>query len=111
MRGVCPTIAHDGEQALALVEDDRPEVMVLDLRMPGLDGLEVLRRLKTSHPEIEVIIVTGHGSERDERAARDLGAFAYLSKPVSIDVLVRTMKEARAQGARRRGGGTATGSG
>ena len=68
--------------------------MVLDLKMPGIDGIEVLRRVKQKHPAVEVIILTGHGSDREEKLAMELGAFAYLTKPVNIDVLADTMKQA-----------------
>ena len=88
------SVAYDGEEALSLVESEEPEVMVLDLKMPGIDGIEVLRRMKREHPNVEVIILTGHGSEREEALAGELGAFAYLEKPVDIDVLSQTMKEA-----------------
>lgn len=88
------SIVYDGEQALESVEIDEPEVMVLDLKMPGIDGLEVLRRVKKEHPLVEVIILTGHGSEREKALAEELGAFAYLHKPVDIDILTKTMKEA-----------------
>jgi two-component system response regulator CpxR len=99
-RDIDSDVVHDGEQALDAVGGDEPEVMVLDLRMPGIDGIEVLRRVKRDHPRVEVIIVTGHGSEKDERVARELGAFAYLTKPVDIDLLAETMKAAarRARG-------------
>jgi two-component system response regulator CpxR len=76
------------------VENEPPEVMVLDLKMPGIDGIEVLRQVKQIHPEVEVIILTGHGSAREEQLARELGAFAYLRKPVDLDVLTRTMQAA-----------------
>jgi CheY-like chemotaxis protein len=88
------SVAYDGEEALSLVESEEPEVMVLDLKMPGIDGIEVLRRMKSEHPNVEVIILTGHGSDREEALAGELGAFAYLKKPVDIDVLSQTMKEA-----------------
>jgi len=90
-RKMTPAIAYDGEEALAMVADDQPEVMVLDLKMPGIDGLEVLRRMKKSHPETEVIILTGHGSTAEEELAAELGAFAYLRKPVDIEELTETM--------------------
>jgi DNA-binding response OmpR family regulator len=93
-RNLGSAIAYDGEQALSIVETDAPDVMVLDLKMPGIDGMEVLRRVKEEKPDTEVIILTGHGSEQEERRAKDLGAFAYLEKPVNIDVLTETMKKA-----------------
>lgn len=93
-RNLESSVVYDGEQALESVKRDEPEVMVLDLKMPGIDGLEVLRRVKKEHPSVEVIILTGHGSEREEKLSEELGAFAYLHKPVDIDVLTKTLKEA-----------------
>ncbi len=93
-RRMQPAIAYDGEQALAMVASDEPEVIVLDLKMPGIDGIEVLRRVKRSHPRTEVIILTGHGSDAEQLLAEELGAFAYLRKPVDIDELTDTMKAA-----------------
>jgi two-component system response regulator CpxR len=93
-RRMTPAIAYDGEEALAMAADDQPEVMVLDLKMPGIDGIEVLRRMKKNHPETEVIILTGHGSATEEKMAAELGAFAYLRKPVDIDDLTETMRAA-----------------
>jgi two-component system response regulator CpxR len=93
-RRMSPAIAFNGEQALAMVENDEPEVMVLDLKMPGIDGMEVLRRVKRTHPSTEVIILTGHGSDAEEVLAEELGAFAYLRKPVDIELLTETMTAA-----------------
>ncbi len=103
MREVGSAIAYNGEDALSLVDDDEPEVMVLDLKMPGIDGIEVLRRVKRDHPDVEVIILTGHGSEEDESICRGLGAFAYLHKPVDIDALSDAMKAAYGRVRSRRG--------
>jgi DNA-binding response OmpR family regulator len=94
MRGLDPEVAFSGEEALKILEDCLPDVMVLDLKMPGIDGLEVLRRVKKRYPQVQVIIVTGHGSERDEAAARRLGAFDHLQKPVDINELVRIIESA-----------------
>jgi DNA-binding NtrC family response regulator len=94
MRGFDPQVAFSGEQALEMLTRSIPDVMVLDLKMPGIDGLEVLRRVKKSHPRIQVIILTGHGSERDEVAARRLGAFDHLQKPVDLNDLVLVMEQA-----------------
>lgn len=93
-RNLESSVVYDGEQALDFVNKDEPNVMVLDLMMPGIDGIEVLRRVKKEHPNVEVIILTGHGSKREEEMAEDLGAFAYLQKPVNIDLLARLMNEA-----------------
>ncbi len=94
MRDMGSAVVYDGESALSMVEADEPEVMILDLKMPGIDGIEVLRRVKSEHPHIEVIILTGHGSEKDREVCMNLGAFAYLHKPVDIDVLSETLKAA-----------------
>jgi len=90
------SIAYDGEQALEMIESEEPDVIVLDLMMPGIDGIETLRRVKNSHPNVEVIILTGHGSYEEKRQAEQLGAYAYLRKPVDIDILARVMREAYA---------------
>lgn len=96
-RDLKSSIAYDGEQALEMIEAEVPDVMVLDLMMPGIDGIEVLRRIKRDHPDVEVIILTGHGSDREKQIAEDLGAFAYLQKPVDVDLLARVMREAYGQ--------------
>lgn len=95
MREIGSSVVYDGEQALAFMDEDEPDVMVLDLKMPGIDGLEVLRRVQTRHPHVRVIILTGHGSREDERQCLELGAFAYLQKPVDIDVLTDLLRQAR----------------
>ncbi len=94
MRDMGSAVAFDGESALNMVNEEEPEVMILDLKMPGIDGFEVLRKVKKTNPEIEVIILTGHGSAADKEECMRLGAFAYLQKPVDIDVLSETLKKA-----------------
>lgn len=84
----------DGEQALDLLDHETPDVMVLDLKMPGMSGVEVLSKTKEVKPEIEIIILTGHGSEEDRKTCMKLGAFAYLQKPVDIEDLAATIDEA-----------------
>lgn len=94
MRNVGSAIAYDGESALNLVNEEEPEVMILDLKMPGIDGIEVLQKVKQTHPDIEVIILTGHGTENDKIKCLELGAFAYLTKPINIELLSDTIKKA-----------------
>jgi DNA-binding response OmpR family regulator len=94
MRDMGSAVAYDGESALGMIQSEDPEVMILDLKMPGIDGIEVLRKVKETRPDIAVIILTGHGSEEDYKTCMDLGAFAYLHKPIDIDVLTETLKNA-----------------
>ena len=94
MRELDSAVVYDGESALELAREDEPDVMILDLRMPGIDGIEVLRRVKQAHPAIEVIVLTSHGSEADKKTCMALGAFAFLSKEVDIDELSKTIKAA-----------------
>ncbi len=94
MRELDASIARDGEEALSAVKEDEPDVIVLDLKMPGMDGIEVLKRVKDAYPKVEVIILTGHGSKKDEEAARRLGAFDYVKKPADLDSLVSRIKNA-----------------
>jgi CheY-like chemotaxis protein len=94
LRDIGSLVAYDGESALNLIKEEEPEVMILDLKMPGIDGIEVLKRVKQTNPQIEVIILTGHGSEVDRQRCLELGAFAYLEKPVDVNLLSETIKKA-----------------
>jgi len=94
LRDMGSAIAYDGESALNLIKEDEPEVIIVDLKMPGVDGFDVLRKVKQTRPEIEVIILTGHGSEEDRKLCLELGAFAYLQKPLDINVLSDTIQKA-----------------
>ncbi len=94
LRGFDTLVANDGPGALDLLEKDRVALVVLDLRMPEMDGLEVLRRIREKWPTTQVIIATGHGDEEDRRKCLELGAFAFLSKPVNIKELSHLLKEA-----------------
>ncbi len=100
-RDVGTFVVYDGQQALDLIasDDSRPDVMVLDLRMPGMDGMEVLRKAKEARPNIEIIILTGHGTEKDRELCLELGAFAYLQKPVDIEELSATIYDAHKKAA------------
>lgn len=84
----------NGQDALELITEDRPDVMVLDLKMPGIHGVEVLRKTKELAPDVEVIILTGQGTSQDIKECMELGAFAYMNKPVDIEELSATIKAA-----------------
>lgn len=92
IRGIDARISLNGESALKMVCDQEPQVMVLDLRIPGIKGLELLMRLKKSHPDLQVIVTTWCGSQRDREAAMGLGAFKYFPKPVDFNELIKTLK-------------------
>ena len=74
-------------------DEEDTEVILLDLKMPGIDGFEVLKTIKETKPHIEVIILTDHGSEADRETCMTLGEFAYLQKPADIDLIIQTMKK------------------
>ncbi|MBT3312083.1 MAG: response regulator [Desulfobacterales bacterium] len=94
MRNVGTHVVYDGGEALDFIKGEEPEIIILDLKMPEVDGFEVLRRVKHTNPDIEVIVLTGHGSEKDEKLCMELGAFAFLQKPVNIEILNESIKNA-----------------
>ena len=94
LRGVETITATDGETALDLIEKDPPEVVVLDVMMPGIGGVDVLNRIKARHPKLPVILLTGHGSINTGVAGLKQGAFEYLVKPVNIEELMKKLQEA-----------------
>jgi DNA-binding response OmpR family regulator len=94
LRNMKVSIAMDGESALAFVENDPPQVVVLDVMMPGLGGLEVLEKIKAMDSKIQVILLTGHGATKDGIRGMQLGAFDYLIKPIDIDELIKKLNEA-----------------
>lgn len=94
LRGFEPHVANNGEEALRLAALGVAKIMLLDLKMPGMDGLEVLRRLKKGSCRMQVIILTGHGSEIDEVYARSMGAIEYLRKPADLGAILGAFKKA-----------------
>ncbi|HWP23236.1 MAG TPA: sigma-54 dependent transcriptional regulator [Candidatus Binatia bacterium] len=80
-------VKYSGEEALATIDQEPPDIVVLDYRLPRMDGLEVLRRIKEMRPEVEVIMLTAHGSVESAVEAMKGGAFDYLSKPLDLEEL------------------------
>jgi len=81
--------AGNGLEALELMGDDRFDVVLLDMRMPGMDGMQVLRAIKEQWPQSEVVVVTGYPSIETAKEAVKLGAYDYLAKPVVPAAVIR----------------------
>ncbi|MEW6442209.1 MAG: response regulator [bacterium] len=86
--------ANTGEEALRLVREQPVDVTVLDVKMPGMDGITVLREIKKINPSIEVVMLTGHANVEVAIEGMELGAFDYLMKPVDIDELLFKLQDA-----------------
>jgi len=85
--------AATGQEGLALIERDPPDLVFLDIKMPGMDGLEVLERIKTSNPAVPVVMVSGHGTAQNAFEARDKGASGFIEKPFSEPVLLERIEK------------------
>ena len=86
--------AESGEAALEVIRRESVDVVALDVRMQGMDGIDVLRAIKALDPEIEVVMLTGHASVEVAVEGMEEGAFDYLMKPVSIDELLFKLQDA-----------------
>jgi two-component system, OmpR family, response regulator len=95
VRGLKVNAVTSGEDALARVEEQNFDVIVVDLAMPGIDGIETLRRLKEKDPDSEIIMLTGHGTVHAGIEAMKLGAEDFLEKPVDIGELLEKIGEAK----------------
>ncbi len=87
--------AHDGAECLDKMKKERFDVVILDIRMPGMDGIEVLKQIKKIYPLVEVIMLTGHGTAETAVAGMKLGAFDYLLKPADFEDLMEKLEGAR----------------
>jgi DNA-binding response OmpR family regulator len=94
LRDLSSRTAFSGDQAMTFMGEAPPHIVVLDLSMPGKGGMEVLRLVKQRYPDVQVLILTGHGNDLDEAEARALGIFDWLRKPVEIEVLVARIRAA-----------------
>ena len=102
-RGVEACAVHSGEAALEHLGQEPADVVVLDVKMPGMDGLEALRQIKERHPLVEVIMLTGHANVEVAIEGMELGAFDYLMKPTELDELLFKLQDACARKALQEG--------
>jgi len=93
-RGITTITCTNGLDAVKILNTIPVDVVILDVKMPGIDGIEALRKIKQDHPDVEVILLTGHVSVESEVEGLKLGAFGYLMKPISIDEMCTKVKDA-----------------
>ena len=93
-RGYDAVVVYNGADAVNLVGEKEFDVIILDMKMPGMDGIATLKEIKKKAPLVEVVILTGHGSVESGIEGMQLGAFDFLMKPVSIDDLQEKVSEA-----------------
>jgi DNA-binding NtrC family response regulator len=93
-RGVAASGVDSGEESLTWLQQNPADIVVLDVRMKGMDGIQALRAIKSAHPLIEVIMLTGHASLEIAREGMKLGAFDYLMKPIDLDELLYKLEDA-----------------
>lgn len=97
LRKIAAESVYSGAEALAMVPLLRPDVLILDLQMPEMSGLDVLHKVKAIDPTIEVILLTGHGSFDTGISSMELGAFDYIVKPVDLTLILDKINEAFAK--------------
>ena len=90
--------AFNGKMALQLAKKEKPDLILLDIKMPGMDGIEVLKKIKKMREEIAVIMFTAFGTLETAREAMKLGAYDYVSKPVDLFLLKSLVKEVLGEG-------------
>lgn len=93
-RGLECSGATSGEQAVELIKNDNFDVVLLDVKMPGMDGIATLREIKRLKPLIEVVMLTGHASMESGIEGMKLGAFDYLMKPIDLEPLLEKLCDA-----------------
>jgi DNA-binding NtrC family response regulator len=94
-RGLQVDSVTSGEEAVAQVENKNFDAVVLDLAMPGINGIETMKRIKEKRPDLEIIILTGHATVKVGIEAMKLGAEDFLEKPVDLNVLLERIREAK----------------
>ena len=87
--------AENGNQALRIFRDVQPSMVMTDIKMPGMDGIQTLRKIKMTYPLVEVILLTGHGTTETAIEGMKLGAFDYLLKPADFNELTTILAGAK----------------
>jgi DNA-binding NtrC family response regulator len=98
VRGLAVDAAADGTTAIQKVHENKYDAIILDLAMPGMDGIETLRAMRNLNPDVQVILLTGRGTVRKSIEAMKLGAMDFLEKPVELDVLLDKIRQAKSAG-------------
>ncbi len=94
-RALSVSVAYSGQEGIEiLAKDNVIDVVILDVKMPGIDGIDVLKLIKTAHPLVEVIMLTGHATVESAIEGMKFGAFDYMLKPCEIDELLAKISEA-----------------
>jgi DNA-binding NtrC family response regulator len=93
LRGIKCKVRYNGKSALDIIDREFFPLVLLDLQLPDLYGTEVLMQIKRCRPETTVIILTGHGTEKDRQQCMDYGAHLFMNKPLNIDRLMEVMAQ------------------
>lgn len=94
IRGIYAEGVTDGHEAIRRIKERNFDVVILDIKMPGISGFEIMKRIKTIKPKIPVILITGHQCQEDENEGMLADSFDCLVKPVNIDILVEKIMKA-----------------
>ena len=97
-RGYDVTAVNSGDSAIKTLGQEKYDVMVLDLKMPGMDGISTLKEIKKLHFSTQILVLTGHGAINTALEAMELGAYDYLTKPCDIDELTEKLEDAIKKG-------------
>jgi YesN/AraC family two-component response regulator len=93
-RGITAKGANSGKTALDLLQKESFDIVILDVKMPEMDGIQVLKKIKLKWPDVEVIMLTGHASVELGIEGMEYGAYDYVMKPTKLDILISKMNKA-----------------
>lgn len=96
-RGMVVTTATSADQALAIIEKESFDAIVMDFQMPAMDGMEALKAIKTQKPELQIILLTGYATVEKTVEAMKIGATDFLEKPADLEALAEKIKKAKAE--------------